>query len=60
MRQIRLKKPMPSKLKQMLIRRAKISKKASNKIKKALDVIKNNYDSEVQKDGLFIVKILSN
>ena len=44
------KKAMPGKLKMMLIERAKISKKASNKTKKAVDVIKNNYKhDEVQR-----------
>ena len=44
------KKSMPSKLKMMLIERAKISKKASNKAKKALDVVKKNYKhDEVQR-----------
>ena len=44
------KKAMPGKLKMMLIERAKISKKASNKTKKAVDVIKKNYEhDEVQR-----------
>ena len=44
------KKAMPGKLKMMLIERAKISKKASNKTKKAVDVIKKNYKyDEVQR-----------
>ena len=44
------KKAMPGKLKMMLIERAKISKKASNKTKKAVDVIKKNYKhDEIQR-----------
>ena len=44
------KKAMPRKLKMMLIERAKISKKASNKTKKAVDVIKKNYKhDEIQR-----------
>lgn len=44
------KKAMSGKLKMMLIERAKISKKASNKTKKAVDVIKKNYKhDEVQR-----------
>ena len=38
------KKAMPIKLKRLLIERAKISKKAKNKVKKALSIISHNYD----------------
>ena len=46
------KKPMPRKLKQMLIKRAEISKKAKNKIKKALKIILENYKSETKQRWL--------